>query len=88
VVRSAAAARREAYAEVSGAASKASRARFGGGSIASNCVWLAERAGRDVLARLLVHEVEPIGPLSVHEVVAAVEPAHAIDSIQKAGQSH
>jgi hypothetical protein len=89
VVRAAAAATsQEAYAEVSRAASKALRARFGGGSIASTCAWLAGRAGRDALASLMAGEVETTGPLSVHEVVAAVELARDIDGIQQAGQGH
>jgi hypothetical protein len=89
VVRAAAAATsQEAYAEVSRAASKALRARFGGGSIASTCAWLAGRAGRDALASLMAGEVETTGPLSIHEVVAAVELARDIDGIHQAGQGH
>ncbi|HUD34051.1 MAG TPA: hypothetical protein VMR43_13715 [Variovorax sp.] len=89
VVRAAAAATSQAaYAEVSRAASKALRARFGGGSIASTCAWLAGRAGRDALASLLAGEVEMSGPLSVHEVVAAVELARDIDVVQRTGTGH
>jgi hypothetical protein len=85
VVRAAAAATSQtAYAEVSRAASKALRAKFGGGSIASTCAWLAGRAGQDALASLLDGEVEMAGPLSVHDVVEAVELARDIGEVQKA----
>lgn len=84
VVRAAAAATSQsAYAEVSRAASKSLRAKFGGGSIASTCAWLAGRAGRDALDSLLTGEVETTGPLSVHDVVDAVALARDIDNIQK-----
>ncbi len=87
VVRAAAAATDQAaYVEVSRAASKALRAKFGGGSIASTCAWLAGRAGRDALDSLLAGEAEMTGPLSVHDVIEAVELARDIDGVQKAGR--
>jgi hypothetical protein len=88
VVRAAAAATsQEAYAEVSRAASKALRAKFGGGSIASTCAWLAGRAGREALASLLDGEAETTGPLSIHGIAEAVALARDIDGVQRAGRA-
>lgn len=71
----------EAFAEVSRAAAKALRARFGGGSITSAFAWLAGRAGREALESVLSGEVELAGPLSVQEVAEAVELARRAQEI-------
>lgn len=74
VVRAAAtAADQVAFAEVSRAAGKTLRAKFGGGSITSAFAWLAGRAGREALDSVLAGEVELSGPISVQEVVEALD---------------
>lgn len=73
----------EAFAEVSRAAGKALRAKFGGGSITSAFAWLAGRAGREALDSVLSGEVELAGPLSVQEVAEAVELAQRAEEIRE-----
>jgi hypothetical protein len=86
VVRAAAsAADQAAFAEVSRAASKALRAKFGGGSITSAFAWLAGPAGREALASVLAGEVELTGPLSVWEVVDAAELAQKAELAREKG---
>jgi len=86
VVRAAStAADQQAFAEVSRAAGKALRARFGGGSITSAFAWLAGRAGRESLESVLSGEVELAGPLSVQEVAEAVELARKAEEIREKG---
>lgn len=73
VVRAAStAADQQGFAEVGRAASKALRAKFGGGSITSAFAWLAGRAGQEALQSVLTGEVELTGPLSIAQVVEAV----------------
>ena len=79
VCAAATAADQVAFAEVSRAAGKTLRAKFGGGSITSAFAWLAGRAGREALDSVLAGEVELSGPLSVPEVVEAVELARSAD---------
>jgi hypothetical protein len=84
VVRAAsAAADQESFAEVSRAASKALRAKFGGGSVTSAFAWLAGRAGRDALESVLAGEVELNGPLSVQQVVEAAELAQKAELLRE-----
>ena len=76
IVRTASgAADQAAFAEIGRAASKALRAKFGGGSITSAFAWLAGRAGREALESVLAGEVELTGPLSIPEIVEATELA-------------
>lgn len=65
----------KAFAEVSRAASKALRAKVGGGSITSAFAWLAGRAGREALESVLAGEVELSGALSLQQVAEAAELA-------------
>ncbi|CAN7564036.1 hypothetical protein [Variovorax sp. LjRoot178] len=84
VVRAAStAADHEAFAEVSRAAGKALRAKFGGGSITSVFAWLAGRARLEALESVLSGEVELSGPLSVQEVAEAVELAQKAEAIRE-----
>lgn len=73
----------EAFAQVSRAAAKALRAKFGGGSITSAFAWLAGRAGREAVESVLSGEVELAGPLSVQEVAEAVELAQRTEEIRE-----
>jgi hypothetical protein len=84
VVRAASAAvDQEAFAEVSRAAGKALRAKFGGGSITSAFAWLAGRAGREALESVMSGEVELAGPLPVQEVAKPVELAQKAEAIRE-----
>lgn len=84
IVRAAStAADQEAFAEVSRAAAKALRAKFGGGSITSTFAWLAGQAGRDALESVLAGEVELTGPLSLREVVEAAELAQKAERLRE-----
>lgn len=86
VVRAAsAAADHAAFAEVSRAASKALRAKFGGGSITSVFAWLTGRAGQEALASVLAGEVELTGPLSISQVVEAAELAKNAEFLREKG---
>ena len=85
VVRAAsAAADHAAFAEVSRAAAKALRAKFGGGSITSAFAWLAGRFGQEALENVLAGEVDLQGPLSVQQVVEAVTLARSAE-LHRAG---
>lgn len=75
----------EAFSVVSRAASKALRAKFGGGSITSAFAWLAGRAGREALESVLAGEVELSGPLSIQEVAEAVDLAQKAELLQHKG---
>ncbi|MDM0001903.1 hypothetical protein QTI24_25075 [Variovorax sp. J22P240] len=84
IVRAAStAADQEAFAEVSRAAAKALRTKFGGGSITSTFAWLAGQAGRDALESVLAGEVELTGPLSLREVVEAAELAQKAERLRE-----
>lgn len=84
VVRAAStAADQEAFAEVSRAASKALRAKFGGGSITSAFAWLAGRAGQEALQSVLTGDVELTGPLSIQQVVEATELAQKAERLRE-----
>ncbi|PNG48749.1 hypothetical protein WDL1P2_00331 (plasmid) [Variovorax sp. WDL1] len=74
----------EAFAEVSRAAGKALRAKFGGGSITSAFAWLAGRAGREALESVLSGEVELAGPLSLQQVAEAAELAQKAELLREA----
>ncbi|CAN7770744.1 hypothetical protein LJR290_007507 [Variovorax sp. LjRoot290] len=74
----------EAFAEVSRAAGKALRAKFGGGSITSAFAWLAGRAGREALDNVLAGEVELAGPLSLQQVAEAAELAKKAELLREA----
>ena len=83
VVRAAsAAADHAAFVEVSRAASEALHVRFGGGSITSVFAWLTGREGSAALQSVLVGEVELAGPLSVPQVVEAVELAKKAERLR------
>lgn len=84
VVRAASAAPdHAAFAEVSLAAAKALRTRFGGGSITSAFAWLAGTAGREALASVLAGEVAPTGSLSVAELVETSALAQKAESLRQ-----
>ena len=84
IVRAAsAAADHDAFSEVSRAASKALHAKFGGGSITSAFAWLAGRAGREALESVLAGDVELTGPLSIEQVVQAVELAAEAERLRE-----
>ncbi|MDP9932975.1 hypothetical protein J2X92_005234 [Variovorax paradoxus] len=84
VVRAAsAAADHAAFVEVSRAASEALQARFGGGSITSVFAWLTGREGRAALESVLAGEVLLAGPLSIQQVVEAVELAKQAELLRK-----
>jgi hypothetical protein len=86
VVRAASgAADHASFAEVSRAASKALSARFGGGSITSAFAWLAGRAGQEALESVIAGEVELTGPLSIHQVIEAVELAQKAERLRGKG---
>ncbi|MDP9900843.1 hypothetical protein [Variovorax ginsengisoli] len=83
VVRAAsAAADQAAFAEVGRAASKALRAKFGGGSITSAFAWLAGRHGQEALESVLTGEVELAGGWSLQQVADAVELARHAERLQ------
>lgn len=71
-----------AFAEVSRAASKALKAKFGGGSITSVFAWLTSAAGKDALDSVLAGEVELTGPLSTEEIVEAVALAQKAELLR------
>lgn len=73
----------DAFTEVSRAAAKAPRAKFGGGSITSAFAWLAGRAGREAVESVLAGEVELAGPLTIREVVDAVASATNADQLRR-----
>ena len=84
VVRAAStAADQPAFAEVGRAASKALRAKFGGGSITSAFAWLAGRAGQEALQSVLAGEVELTGPLAIQQVVEAMELAQKAEHLRE-----
>ncbi|QNK71184.1 hypothetical protein [Variovorax sp. PAMC26660] len=84
VVRAAStAADQETFAEVSRAASKALRAKFGGGSITSAFAWLAGRTGQEALESVLAGDVELTGPLSIQQVVEATELAQQAELLRE-----
>jgi hypothetical protein len=84
VVRAAsAAADHAAFVEVSRAASEALHARFGGGSITSVFAWLTGREGSVALQSVLAGEVELAGPLSIQQVVEAVELAKKAELLRQ-----
>jgi hypothetical protein len=83
VVRAASAATdHAAFTEVSRAASKALKARFGGGSITSVFAWLTSSAGKDALDSVLAGEVELTVPLSTEEIVEAVALAQKAELLR------
>jgi hypothetical protein len=83
VVRAASAATdHAAFTEVSRAASKALKAKFGGGSITSVFAWLTSSAGKDALDSVLAGEVELTGPLSTEEIVEAVALAQKAELLR------
>lgn len=87
VVRAAStAADQQTFAEVSRAAAKALRAKFGGGSITSAFAWLAGRAGQEALDSLLAGEVELMGPLSMQQVVEAVALAQKAERLRESAE--
>ena len=84
VVRAASAAvDHAAFVEVSRAAARALRAKFGGGSITSAFAWLAGRAGRQALESVLAGEVELTGPLSLLEIAEAAELAQKAEVLRE-----
>ncbi|TPG26694.1 hypothetical protein EAH83_02720 [Variovorax ginsengisoli] len=86
VVRAAsAAADQPAFAAVGRAASKALRAKFGGGSITSAFAWLAGPAGREALESVLTGEVELDSTLSIRQVVEAVKLAQEAEHLRALG---
>ncbi len=85
VVRAASsAADHDAFADVSRAASKALRAKFGGGSITSAFAWLAGRSAQDALQSVLAGDVELGGLLSIQQVVEAAELARQAEQLRTA----
>ena len=86
VVRAASSAADHAsFAEVSRAASKALSARFGGGSITSAFAWLAGRPGQEALESVISAAIELPGPLSIHQVIEAVELAQKAERLRGEG---
>ena len=87
VVRAAsAAADQAAFAEVGRAASKALRAKFGGGSITTAFAWLAGSAGQAALQSVLLGEVELAGArLSLRQMVEAVGLATQAERLREGG---
>jgi len=70
------------FGDVSRAASKALRAKFGSGSITSAFAWLSDRAGHHALDSVLVGEVELSGPLSLRQVVEATALAQQAELLR------
>lgn len=86
VVRAAsAAADQPAFAAVGRAASKALRAKFGGGSITSAFAWLAGASGQEALDNVLAGEVELGDALSIAHVVEAVKLAREAEHLRVQG---
>lgn len=86
VVRAASAAvDQPAFAAVGRAASKALRAKFGGGSITSAFAWLAGPAGHEALENVLTGEVELDDALSIAQVVEAVKLAQEAERLRAQG---
>lgn len=86
IVRAASAAPDQAaFAEVGRAASKALRATFGGGSITSAFAWVAGSQGREALDSVIAGEVELTGPLTISQVVEAVELAREAERLRESG---
>ena len=86
VVQAASAAADQAgFAAVGRAASKALRAKFGGGTITSAFAWLAGPAGREALESVLTGEVELAGNLSIVQVVQALELAQEAEQLRLRG---
>lgn len=84
VVRAAStAADHAAFAEIGRAASKALKAKFGGGSITSAFAWLAGSSGQNALESVLVGEVEPVGTLSLQQMAEAVALARNAERLQE-----
>jgi len=84
VVRAAsAAADHAAFVEVSRAASQALHAKFGGGSITSVFTWLTGREGSAALESVLAGEVALTGPLSIQQVVEAVDLAKKAELLRQ-----
>ena len=84
VVRAAsAAADHAAFVEISRAAAQALHAKFGGGSITSVFTWLTGREGSAALESVLAGEVELAGPLSIQQVVEAVEMAKKAELLRQ-----
>lgn len=83
VVRAASAATdHHSFGDVSRAASKALRTKFGGGSITSAFAWLNDKAGQDALESVLVGEVELNSPLSLQQVVEATALAQQAELLR------
>ncbi|CAN5555668.1 hypothetical protein BH10PSE18_BH10PSE18_18120 [soil metagenome] len=74
-----------AFEEVGRAASKALRAKFGGGSVTSAFAWLASSAGQQALQSVLSGEVEPGGALSVQQIAEAVQLAQQAETPRQKG---
>jgi len=86
VVRAASAATDQpAFAAIGRAASKALRAKFGGGSITSAFAWLAGSAGREALDNVLTGEVDLGGALSIAQVIEAVDLAQEAEHLRVQG---
>ncbi|KQU87058.1 hypothetical protein ASC78_05830 [Variovorax sp. Root318D1] len=84
VVRAAsAAADHAAFVEVSRAASQALHAKFGGGSITSVFTWLTGPAGSAALESVLAGEVDLAGPLSIQQIVEAIELAKKAELLRQ-----
>lgn len=86
VVRAASAATdHQQFGDVSRAASKALRAKFGTGSITSAFAWLSTSAGLEALESVLVGEVELTGPLSLQQVIEAAALAGKAEGLRDKG---
>lgn len=84
IVRAASAAPdQQAFAEVGRAASKALRAKFGGGSITSAFAWLAGPAGQEALESVVTGEIELAGTLSIAQVIEAVRLAREAEHLRE-----
>lgn len=84
IVRAASTAADQAsFAEVGRAASKALRAKFGGGSITSAFAWVAGPAGSEALKSLLTGEVETTGPLSIAQLAEAAALAQKAERLRE-----
>lgn len=84
IVRAASTAADQAsFAEVGRAATKALRARFGGGSITSAFAWVAGPAGSEALKSLRTGDVELSGPLSIAQLAEAVALAQKAERLRE-----
>ncbi|MGJ7488925.1 hypothetical protein [Variovorax sp. ZT4R33] len=84
LVRAASAAPNQAaFAEVSRAAAKALRAKFGGGTITSAFAWLSGPAAQDALESVRAGQVDLQGPLSLAELAQAVALAKEAETLQR-----